>query len=66
VAHRPVYFEEAGGLVDTQIYERWHLGPGSKVQGPAIIEQMDSTTVVSPGMSADVDHLGNLFVNPLG
>ena len=59
---RPVYFDESGDYVDTDIYDRDSLSPGSTFDGPAIVEQTDSTTVIHPGQRASVDELGNLLV----
>lgn len=59
-ARRDVYLD--GRWCDTSIYSRELLGPGSKLEGPAIIEQFDSTTVLFPGQRAEVDHLGNIIV----
>ena len=59
---RPVYFEEAGGFVDTAVYDRETLGPGSAVDGPAIVEQIDTTTVIHPGQRVSVDEFGNLLI----
>ena len=47
---------------DTPIYNRERLSPGMTLQGPVIIEQTDTTTVVEPGMSARVDAYGNLLM----
>lgn len=58
-ARRPAYFN---GWHDTPIYDREKLMPGNRVAGPAIIEQMDSTTVVHPGMSAEIDRFGNIII----
>jgi N-methylhydantoinase A len=60
---RPVYFEEGGGLVDTPVHQRGDLLEGQPVQGPAIVEQLDATTVIWPGMSAVRDKLGNLVID---
>jgi N-methylhydantoinase A len=60
---RLVYFEETGGVVSTPVYQRAALASGSTIVGPAIVEQMDSTTVVFPGMTADTDEVGNLIIN---
>ena len=49
---RPVYF---GGWVDTPIYDRAGLAPGAMFEGPAILEQADTTSVIEPGMAARVD-----------
>ena len=58
-ARRPVHFN---GWHDTPIYLREDLGPGMRFDGPAIVEQSDTTTVVEPGMDARVDAKGNLLV----
>jgi N-methylhydantoinase A len=63
-SHRPVYFAEAGGFVDCPIYRRYKLGSGAVIDGPAIIEEMDSTTVLHPGFRATVDRYGNLMLTP--
>jgi N-methylhydantoinase A len=63
VAERPVYFAEAGGFVPTPIYRRERLLGGHCVAGPAIVEQMDSTTVIAPGQRAAVDERANLLID---
>jgi N-methylhydantoinase A len=60
--HRPVWFPEARGFVDTPIYARDALRPGHRFAGPAIVEQMDTTTVVPPGMTARIDAWLNLIL----
>ena len=59
---RPVYFAEAGGYVDTPVYDHYALAPGVAVQGPAIIEQRESTVVVGPKASAALDAQFNLIM----
>jgi len=59
---RRVYFEEAGGWVECATYDRESLPPGGVLAGPAIVEQLDATTVVLPGQRATVDRIGNLIV----
>jgi N-methylhydantoinase A len=59
---RPVYFDEEDGFVDCPVYDRAALGPGAALAGPAVVEQMDSTTVVFPGQRAAVDGFGNLVI----
>ena len=61
--HRRVYFDETRDYVDTAIYDRDALGPRSVLNGPAIVEQMDTTTVVHPGQRATVDTYGNLLIS---
>ena len=63
IEHRPVWFDESQAYVDTAIYERGTLGPGSAFTGPAVIEQMDTTTVVHPGQRVKVDNYGNLMIS---
>ena len=59
---RPAYFAESVGFVDCSIYDRYRLPPGSVVRGPAIVEEVDSTTVIHPGYCAEVDRFGNLYL----
>ena len=57
---RDVYFH--GEPLPSDIYDRKKLRPGDVVEGPAIIEQLDSTTVVWPGQAASVDAYSNLIL----
>ena len=57
-------FYHEGQWHNCAIYERSFLHSRLTVPGPAIIVEMDSTTVVLPGYSADVDQVGNLLINP--
>lgn len=59
---RRVYFEEMAGWVECATYDRASLPPGGILAGPAIVEQLDATTVVLPGQRATVDRVGNLIV----
>ena len=59
---RQVYFAEEGSYVDCPIFDRYKLGAGCRVDGPAIVEEMDSTTLVHPGYGARVDPFGNLLI----
>ena len=56
------YYE--GNWHDIFIYDRNKLHEGLVVPGPAIVGEMDSTTVVLPGYEARVDSVGNLLINP--
>ncbi|MDQ2884695.1 MAG: hydantoinase/oxoprolinase family protein [Chloroflexota bacterium] len=60
---RPVVFAGANGAIthDTAIYERVKLVAGASIQGPAIITQYDTTTVIPPEWQTRVDVLGNLI-----
>jgi N-methylhydantoinase A len=63
---RQVHFGEGGGWVDTAVYDRDRLHRGARLDGPAIVEQADSTTVVPPGATAEVDAYGNLIIDVRG
>ena len=56
---RAVWF---GGWVDTPVYWRDHLPLDVVLQGPAMIEQMDTTIVVEPGDVVTADAMGNLVI----
>jgi N-methylhydantoinase A len=60
-ARRRVYFAGAGWKACPCI-DRDRLGVGDAVTGPAIVEQLDATTVVPPGQRATVDRAGNLVI----
>lgn len=62
IGSREVWFPEAGGFVACPIYDRDKLKSGNRFAGPAIVEQMDSTTVLLPGMSATVEPYLNLIL----
>lgn len=61
--HQSRFFYE-GDWHDAGIYDRGRLGAEDVVAGPAIVSEMDSTTVVLPGYSATVDAVGNLLIQP--
>ena len=58
---RPVYFAEAGGFVETPVYDRYLLQAGMVFEGPAIVEERDSTAVIGPGARVEVDRYANLI-----
>jgi N-methylhydantoinase A len=62
VARREVWLPEAGGFVGCPVYDRDRLRAGHRIAGPAIVEQMDATTVVLPGMVARVEPYLNLIL----
>ena len=55
VGERMVRFDEAPKRIKTPVYDRSTLHAGATVTGPAIIDQLDSTIVVPPGITAEVD-----------
>jgi N-methylhydantoinase A len=60
--HRPAWFPEAGGFVETRVVDRATLRPGDRVAGPALIEERESTLVLPPGTEAVCDAALNLVV----
>lgn len=61
-ARRPVIFEGDGRPIDCPIYERSGLLAGDHIEGPAIVEEYNATTVILPGQVAEVDRWGNLVI----
>jgi N-methylhydantoinase A len=59
---RPVYFNEEGAFVDTPTYARDALLAGNRINGPALLEEHASTTVVMPGDTLEVDQFGNVVI----
>jgi N-methylhydantoinase A len=52
---RRAWFAEAAGWVETPVYDRYALGPGASFEGPAIVEERESTAVIGPGARCQVD-----------
>ena len=52
----------AGATMETRLYERDALAPGDRIEGPSIVTQLDSTTLIAPGWRAQVDGDGNLLL----
>jgi len=65
-AIRPSYFTAAGGFVDTPVYDRYTLRAGHRIDGPAIIEEREATTVVPPGDRLIVDEYLQLRIQIAG
>ena len=61
---RPVWFGTAGEFVATPVYDRSRLAAEHRFDGPAIVEEMDSTTLVLPGYAVTVDRFANLLISP--
>lgn len=59
-----IYFN--GADYNAKLYDRERLCSGHVVPGPAIVTEMDSTTVIFPGYQAEVDKVGNLLIEPTG
>jgi len=61
-SERKVFFGKEHGMLDTEIYNRDKLEPGHRIDGPAIVEQLDTTTVIHPEQEATVDEYRNLIM----
>lgn len=59
---RKVYFESTG-WIETAVFDRQELPAGTHLVGPTVIYQLDSTTVVPPGATADVDEWLNIRIH---
>ena len=59
---RDVWLAETKQFTSCPVYDRDKLGPGHDIMGPAIIEQMDATTVVLPDQTATIDAYLNIIV----
>jgi N-methylhydantoinase A len=60
--HRDVWLRETGGFAACPLYDRDRLAAGNRIEGPAIVEQMDTTTFLPPGAVATVDPYLNLIL----
>jgi N-methylhydantoinase A len=59
---RRVYFPETEGFTATPVYDRYRLRPGARFEGPAVVEERESTAVVGPGAAVAVDAGWNLVI----
>jgi N-methylhydantoinase A len=60
---RPVYFPETKGYTDCPVYDRYKLRAGDRFEGPALVEDRESTVVIVPDSAARVDRDGNIIVD---
>ena len=60
IATRPVFF--ASGFVDTPIYRRVDLAARQRMEGPLVVEEPASTTVVLPGQLLEVGEYGEMVI----
>ncbi len=66
IARRPVVFRADDGPVETAVYRRESLPAGVELAGPAIVGQVDATTLLPPGAVARVDEHANLLIQVEG
>jgi len=60
IGERQMYAD--GRWQSAQVLERVKLPIGARISGPAIVQQIDATTVIEPGATATVDLIGNLRI----
>jgi N-methylhydantoinase A len=59
---RNVWLRESGSFVSCPLYDHERLCAGNRIEGPAIIAQMDATTLIVPGATATIDPYLNLLL----
>ncbi len=62
IGSRRMYLPETGGWCNVPLYARDRFRSGMGIPGPAIVEQMDATTLILPGQHVSVDEYGNLIL----
>jgi N-methylhydantoinase A len=62
IEKRPAYFEEKDRYINTPVYARSRLKVGARINGPALIEEGESTCVIGPSAKVSVDKRGNLIM----
>jgi N-methylhydantoinase A len=60
VTTRQVLFDEQNQWLETPIFQRHSLDAGTTLEGPAIVEQLDTTVLIPPGIRAQVDEWLNI------
>ena len=63
MAQRTVRFSGEDGGVEAPIYERATIPAGAVIEGPAIVQQLDSTVPIPPGLTAEVDEWLNIRIS---
>jgi N-methylhydantoinase A len=63
---RRAFIPESGGLIECPVYDRYALGPDATLEGPALVEERETTVLLLPGDRARVDEYFNLLVDVAG
>ncbi len=61
-ASRTIYHGPTHGWIETPVYARRRLAAGTMLKGPAVIEEMSSTTLLAPDQGATIDRIGNIVI----
>jgi N-methylhydantoinase A len=59
---RQAYFPEQGRYIDTVVYDRYALNPGMQFEGPAIVEERESTLIIGTRCHARLDESLDIIV----
>ena len=59
---RQVYVPESGGFEDCPVYDRYALGAGASIEGPAVVEESESTVVIGTGAEVRADEHNHLHL----
>lgn len=62
IGHRDAYFPQARGYLETAVYDRYRLQPDAVIEGPALVQERESTLVLAPGMRCSVVKDGSVVV----
>jgi N-methylhydantoinase A len=62
IGEREAYFPELGGMIRSKIIDRYRMKRIDAFEGPCLVEERESTTVILPGDVVGVDHLGHLVI----
>ena len=60
---RAVWFGSDSGFIETPVFDRYGLQPATKLDGPSIIEEVESTLILPPDFTAEVDSARNLIIS---
>jgi len=61
--HRPMVFGRGQDAIETPVYQRNALGAGARFDGPAVVEERETTTVIRPGWTVEVATDGSLIAD---
>jgi N-methylhydantoinase A len=59
---REIYLREEEGFLAVPVYDRYLLGPGTNFDGPAVVEEKESTVILGPEARVEIDGAHNLVV----
>ncbi len=66
IGQRSVFFEYEDDFIETPIFDRRKLKAGNRINGPAVVEQYDATTIIPPNWITSVDRFENLLISRKG